>query len=529
MKRIVDLTIKPYPAPSGDGGALARPVRQPTREVERTPEVIEPVTDEQSLEDVLARHEVNYAMSGMAAHEIFHMGMLTTKPYTSYVTFHDDSAGPTEPTYVSNLGATDLVGDATVGRLTDVDAAARLTADNLKSAFEDGVETDIALLETGYADHRPAEPDDGYLRDSPTLSEDAADWIVEQDVRLFGADVRSFNPVLTGAGEMDVHAKLNTAGVATLEDIQSLDEIEGSSPYVIVGLPIPARFATGGPARVLALQTRDQIEGFVDLSPPLNVYPEEPQSEEYPFEPPESTVDVDELGEYPVPYPSRIEPRDDFDTTLKRCRLTPFAVEEDGERISEEMYIEYGHGTTSHIEAAYFDPWGRHNVPDEILKRYRRMPTDKLVGPGKLLDLSETTGPAQQIDKTQLKAADPGLTEGDIALLRTDFLDWNFYGTTSARTPGLSPDAGEYLVEKGVSAVGIDAAIERSDPMPSNPQVKYTSNKVHYYLHKNDIPIAERLINMRLIKQDSFDVAICALSAANQGGFPAQVYVIEDA
>ena len=105
--------------------------------------------------------------------------------------------------------------------------------------------------------------------------------------------------------------------------------------------------------------------------------------------------------------------------TQKTARLTPFKVlGGEGEAICDDMYIEYGHATGTHIEAAYYDPWGRHAVPEEIMKRYVRIPKDRLVAEACFLDLSTVVGPLQQIDSMHLRDADPGLKEPEDAKMR---------------------------------------------------------------------------------------------------------------
>jgi kynurenine formamidase len=239
-------------------------------------------------------------------------------------------------------------------------------------------------------------------------------------------------------------------------------------------------------------------------------------------------VGLDDLGDYPNPWPGRIEPREDQGKTQRATRLFPFRlIDPTGRAFGNDMYLEYGHGTGTHIEGAFFDPWGRHGVPDEILRRYVRMPADRLVGEACLLDLSESIGPLQQIDYMHLRNVDPGLKSGDICVLRADITDWYFYGAAPGKTPGLSPDAARWLVDKGIRALVLDFAVEKSDPVSANPAIKYTPNKIHYFLHKNDIPIVEWAVNMKNLRKNRFMMAMCALQASHQGGFPAQIFAVE--
>jgi len=193
------------------------------------------------------------------------------------------------------------------------------------------------------------------------------------------------------------------------------------------------------------------------------------------------------------------------------------------------MYIQYGHGTTTHIEGAYFDPWGRHMIPDEILRRYVRMPADRLVGPGVLIDLSDWIGPGMLIEEEHIRDADPGVREGDIVFVKTQLTESYFYGQTSLDlTSGFSAEATKWLVEKKIRALALDSpSNERSEPLASGG-MRYTSNKYHYLLHRNDIPIMDEGTKFRNLRKKRFIAAIMALPVSHQSGFPAHALAIED-
>jgi kynurenine formamidase len=526
VKRILDLTFKPYPAPVGDGEGVVRPVLayRPA-----APIFHEPVDDSRTVAEVLGYYRISMAMSGVQPGELFQKGMLTTKPWTTYATFHNPSASETwEAQYLAEVPPRDLVGHVTVLDLTGVGTSEVITREHVEAATDGALERRIVFLRTGYSARRPAAPDQRYLAESPTLSIDAARWFVDQGVRVLGADVRTLDPRYAGVGEEAIYETLNRAGVIVVEDLTRLDEVDGDHDFVFIGIPLPVRWVTGGAARVFAVNM-DQPTDFIDCSHTLDFFPDSKADQAYPFQLPETTAGLDDLGDYPNPWPGRIEPREDQGKTQRATRLSPFRfITPEGKVFGHDMYLEYGHGTGTHIEGAFFDPWGRHAVPDELLRRYVRIPADRLVAEACLLDLSESVGPLQQIDYTHLQKADPGLRQGDICVLRADITDWYFYGAEPGKTPGLSPDAARWLVDKGIRTLVVDFAVEKSDPMPSSPSIKYTPNKIHYYLHKNDIPIAEWCVNLKHIRKPRFTMAICALPAGHQGGFPAQVFAVED-
>lgn len=526
MKRVIDLSMRPMAAPVGNGEALARP---PLSVVEQPCLLHEPVSKGRSVSDILSYYEFNHIMSGVQAGEIFTKGTMTTKPYCTYATYRNRAGGGNgRPKYLADLNSEYLTGAYTMADLTRAVAPmGEITGEMLENALPKQHEK-ILFIRTGYSDHRPEKPSEEYLRRSPILTRDAARFLIGQGILTVGLDVRCVDGRYCGRSEVDIYGVLNDAGILVVEDLNRLAAIRPEQQFLFIGLPLPVRGVSGGPARVFAVNMDHPVD-FTDCSQLLESYPDHPYDYDLPFEPPTSKRGLDELGEYPNVLPGRIEPREIQGITQKTCRLTPFElVDPSGGVIGHDMYVEYGHGTGTHIEAAFYDPWGRHCVPESILRRYVRIPADRLVSRACLLDLSNAVGPNQMIDSMHLRDADPGLKPGDIAVLRADFADWFFYGGVNVAGPGLSPDAGLYLVKKGVRAVVCDFAVEKSDPVSANSAIKYTPNKVHYLLHKNDIPVVEWVCNLKLLRKSFFTLAICALPASHQGGFPSHVFAVEE-
>lgn len=525
MLRPIDLTFKPYPAPVGNGDAVVRPNLgyRPG-----APVVYEPVSEKRSLAEVLSFYKISMAMSGVQPGEIFQKSMLTSKPYTTYATYYNpNKKDDWEGNYLAELPANHLTGKVTTIDLTRIKSDSAITREQLQSVIDESTITDIVFLRTDYSKNRPVRPEPEYFTKSPTLTTEAAEWLATLDINVLGADVRTLDPRYAGKGKADIYGILNKAGIVVVEDLINLELIDDDHSYVFIGIPLPIQFALGGPARVFAVDL-DNPQSFIDCSHVMDMYPQDIPKGDYPFNLPETKAGINDIGDYPNPWPGRIEPREDQGISQRSTRLTPFElVDESGNKIGREIYIEHGHGTGTHIEGAFFDPWGRHAVPEEILKRYIRMPADRLVANACLLDLSEQVGPLQQIDYMHLENADPGLQKGDICVIRADVTDWYFYGASPGKTPGLSPDAARWLVDKGIRALVLDFAVEKSDPVSTSPAIKYTPNKIHYFLHKNDIPIVEWCVNMKNLRKKKFVMAICAMPASHQGGFPAQVFAVE--
>jgi len=69
--------------------------------------------------------------------------------------------------------------------------------------------------------------------------------------------------------------------------------------------------------------------------------------------------------------------------------------------------------------------------------------------------------------------------------------------------------------------------VERSDPISASG-VRHTSNKIHYLLHRNDIPLVEWGVRFHHLRKDRFIAAIMALPVSHQGCFPAHLIAIEE-
>src|SRR5262249_25325508 len=155
MYRCIDLTFKPYPAPVGDGEGVVRPNLGYRPEA---PITHEPIGKERTQTEILSFYKTSYSMSGVQPGEIFQKCMLTTKPYTTYATFHNPNEGDSwAGKSLAELPARDLVGPFTVisvkptnGEITDV---------AIREALGKTKPERILFIKTGYSSGRPAEPD----------------------------------------------------------------------------------------------------------------------------------------------------------------------------------------------------------------------------------------------------------------------------------------------------------------------------------------------------------------------------------
>lgn len=122
--------------------------------------------------------------------------------------------------------------------------------DRLEAAAPEVGEDEIVLLDTGWAQHF------GTVRydEHPSLSPDAAQWLVDRRVKLVGLDVATpdMSPAVRPHGfDWPVHQILLSNGVLIGEHLDGLTELAGERVDVLF-LPLRIAGADGGPSRALA-------------------------------------------------------------------------------------------------------------------------------------------------------------------------------------------------------------------------------------------------------------------------------------
>jgi kynurenine formamidase len=154
-------------------------------------------------------------------------------------------------------GATidDLPLDRFAGRgvVLDVerDEPGPVDADALAGASGTVDPDDVVLIRTGWSDHYGTAE---YAR-YPWLTADAADWLLDREVKLLGVDTRS--PDRPRAmrpdswDEYPVHRRLLPAGTLVAENLRLPASLAGERVEVF-GFPVNVRGGDGAPARFVA-------------------------------------------------------------------------------------------------------------------------------------------------------------------------------------------------------------------------------------------------------------------------------------
>lgn len=115
-------------------------------------------------------------------------------------------------------------------------------------AYEDEIrKSDFLIMRTGWGEKWGT---DGYFRGFPVLGTDAADWLCGMDLKGFGVDAISVDPVEDAS--LPVHHVLLESGILIIENLANLGML-ASPRLVFVCLPLRISGSDGAPARAVAI------------------------------------------------------------------------------------------------------------------------------------------------------------------------------------------------------------------------------------------------------------------------------------
>jgi kynurenine formamidase len=172
-----------------------------------------------------------------------------------------------------------------------------------------------------------------------------------------------------------------------------------------------------------------------------------------------------------------------------------------------EVHMVVHHGT--HLDAP------RHFIADG--PAIDEIPLERLHGPGVIwrIDAPERG----VIDVADLERATPRMREGDIVLIDTGW--WRHVNTERYEEhPFLSPQAAQWLVERGAKIVGVDSS---TPDMAAHYRPKDFDFPVHNTLLSNGVLIAEHMTNLSPLAGRRVEVMFLALNIAGSDGAPARV------
>jgi len=151
----------------------------------------------------------------------------------------------------------------------------------------------------------------------------------------------------------------------------------------------------------------------------------------------------------------------------------------------------------------------------DLVFRDKGIDLERMIGTGKLIDVSRVPGRDIQLRDVETRVEVRG---GDFVFFRTGWSE--FVGTDDYyRHPELASDVLDWLISKGVNAVGIDALGLGRDRR---------HGEYDRLLANNDIFVIENLTNLAAIPEDEFRVYCFPLSIEDVDAIPARVVVEVD-
>lgn len=156
---------------------------------------------------------------------------------------HMLSDGP----YLDDLDINKFIGKATILDFSNENIDI-IEIENLKS-YEEKIEiAEFVLIKTGWNKFWGHQK---YYEDFPALSEEAAKWISEFNLKGIGIDAISIDEMKSTTFE--VHKILMSKSIIIIENLTNLDSI--SSEYFVLSiLPLKNKNADGSPVRAIAIE-----------------------------------------------------------------------------------------------------------------------------------------------------------------------------------------------------------------------------------------------------------------------------------
>ncbi|NPV54890.1 MAG: hypothetical protein HPY71_15470 [Firmicutes bacterium] len=408
---------------------------------------------------------------------------------------------------VTQISISQLVGDAAIIDMSHIEPGQAIDVADLQKYGAHVRDRDIVFIRTDYGlkmkDAREKHSQEFYSK-SPGLTVAAAKWLAEEKkIKVLAMDTRSpevQTQVWKDISEIayPVHRVMHDHGVVLIEDVANLDAISAERVFAFCGLPLKTELISGGPAMVLAVEEGKSGHKVVNLSNRL-----------YPFP-----------GEVPVEPFERIEPFSQIESVLKRMRITKFTLSGLGYGYPGGM-LDWGELVT------FNDRLGTHLEMPGLAQSKRLSPIDldpgDLYGTAAVIDLTNV-GPERVVTACDLKKRGAHVQEGDIVILRTDFIDWHYNLPGFCHlSPSLSADSTEWLIDKKVRMVISDmVSLDRVAPDSGAQRLNRRA------LWDHGILIVNMASNLWLIKKPRVKIAVLPLPIVGIISSPARVVAVEE-
>ncbi len=155
------------------------------------------------------------------------------------------------------------------------------------------------------------------------------------------------------------------------------------------------------------------------------------------------------------------------------------------------------------------------------------VPLERVCGDALVVDLSYLQA-NQPITVADLEQHAPEIREGDIVLVRTDWTEkqWGNFPTYYLESPYCSPEAAQWLVDKGAKAIGFDCFSEYCARLPD-----FTSEDfiIHKIILENGRILMQQMTNLsKLPTNRRFTFFAPFLKIAGAEGAPVRFFALLD-
>ena len=151
-------------------------------------------------------------------------------------------------TALDAFDASQFVGKALVIDCTDLGEGEKITLEKIASAGSDADCAEFLLFRTGW-DKRWGSSD--YFGDYPSLTAEAADYLIKSGKKGVGLDVIGIDPIADA--NLTIHKQLfKESEIVVIENLKNLDLV-GGGLFTLCALPMKYYNADGAPIRAIAI------------------------------------------------------------------------------------------------------------------------------------------------------------------------------------------------------------------------------------------------------------------------------------
>jgi kynurenine formamidase len=152
------------------------------------------------------------------------------------------------------------------------------------------------------------------------------------------------------------------------------------------------------------------------------------------------------------------------------------------------------------------------------------IPLDRVIGEAFVLDCSYLE-PEQPVEVRDLERVAAGSQPDDILIVRTDWTDrsWGRFPEFFTRSPYLTPEAAEWLIDRRPRAIGFDFFEEYSARLPSFGSEDFVCHRI---LLGANVPMLEQITGLGRVGRPRFDFYAPFYKIAGAEGAPARYFAV---